>query len=65
LDISRIIYNGDYTGQGFFIVWDKEDDVNKESIKEFGNVQAISLSGFVQKIKEVQENYTPSGYENF
>jgi hypothetical protein len=59
LDISRIIYNGDIQDKAFFIVWDKEDDVNKESIKEFGDVQAISLSGFVQKIKEAQKNYTP------
>lgn len=60
LDISRIIYDGDIKDKAFFIVWEKEDDINIETIKEFGDVQAISLSGFVQKIKKIQKTYTPS-----
>lgn len=59
LDISRIIYDGDIRDKAFFIIWDREDEVNKENIKEFGDVQAISLSGFVQKIREIQRTYTP------
>jgi mRNA-degrading endonuclease YafQ of YafQ-DinJ toxin-antitoxin module len=65
LDIARIIHNSDIKDKAYFIVWDKEDEINRETMRDFGDVQAVSLSGFVQKIKDIKKNYTPSAIKIF
>jgi hypothetical protein len=59
LDIARIIQDGDIKDKAYFIVWDKEDEINIETLQEFGDVQSISLNGFVQKIKDIEAHYKP------
>lgn len=59
LDIARIIHNSDIKDKAYFIVWDKEDELNIETLSDYGEVQPIGLSGFVQKIKDIQKSYTP------
>lgn len=65
LDIARIIHNSDIKDKAYFIVWDKEDEINIEILNDFGNTQAISLSGFTQKVKEIQKTYTPTPVKYF
>ncbi|QGY45926.1 hypothetical protein GM418_20285 [Maribellus comscasis] len=65
LDIARIIHNSDINNKAYFIVWDKEDEINVETLKEFGDVQPISLSGFVQKIRDVKKGYIPTIHKLF
>ena len=65
LDIARIIHNSDIKDKAYFIVWDKEDEINRETLNEFGDVQPINLSGFVQKIKNIHKSYTPTPIKLF
>lgn len=65
LDIARIIHNSDIKDKAYFIVWDEEDDINLETLSEFGDVQPINLSGFVEKIKEIHKNYAPTPIKLF
>ena len=65
LDIARIVHDSDIKDKAYFIVWDKEDEINIETLKEFGDIQAISLSGFVQKIKDIQKDYRPVPHKLF
>ena len=65
LDIARIIHNSDIKDKAYFIVWDKEDEINRETLNEFGDVQPINLSGVVQKIKNIHKSYTPTPIKLF
>jgi len=65
LDVARIVHDSDIKDKAYFIVWDKEDEINIETLKEYGDVQSISLNGFVQKIKDVQSHYKPTAHKLF
>lgn len=64
LDIRRIV-NTINKDKCIFIVHDKESAANIKTLKKYGDVYPIGLSGFITKVNEIKKNYTPSNVSNF
>ena len=63
LDIRRIV-NTINKDKCIFIVHDKESEANIKTLKKYGDVYPIGLSGFITKVNEIRKNYTPSNDRN-
>lgn len=59
LDIRRIV-NTINKDKCIFIVHDKESEANIKTLRKYGEVYPIGLSGFVDMINEIKKDYIPS-----
>ena len=59
LDIRRIV-NTINKDKCVFIVHDKESAANIKTLRKYGEVYPIGLSGFVNKVDEIERDYIPS-----
>ncbi len=59
LDIRRIV-NTINKDKCVFIVDVKESEANTKTLKKYGDVYPIGLSGFVNKVNEIKKDYIPS-----